>query len=251
MIPEEWLPPVAVRRIICHSEPVLEVADDLRLCYHFLVARSGAVARGFFSLADNAHPQRGFANHTRMLNVGSAGVCVLGNEPNRQQWDSLVELVALLCKRYRIDITERTLLVHSEVERVFGIDQHGACDLQGCGDTLRAAVRETLFPPPAEEPTVFQPLLVGNRKIVGLVENGRWWIPAAQLAKACGLTFAGRDGTAEFTGSETQFVLPAQKHVIYGIEYICVPLREFLRQAGRHVVYDQLKKSLVLMQPDV
>lgn len=252
MIPSQWLPAAAVLRIICHTEHAEEVHDDLRLFYHFLIAKSGAVARGFYSLADNAHPQHGFANHTRLLNIGSAGVAVIGRHLSDKQWDALVQLVALLCKHYRIEINERTVLVHSEVERVFGIPQQGASDLAGMGDTLRASVREVLFPP-SPEPVVFQPLAVGRKRIVGKVENGKWWLPARQIAEACGLLFVGTQEDpyqAIFAwGSERVFV-PAGKHVIYGIEYICVPLREFIEPLGKHCLYDERLKSLVLAQPD-
>lgn len=248
MFAEEWFPPCAIRRVICHSENVEEVHDDMRVCYHFLIAKSGAVARGLYSLADNAAPVRGYASHTHNLNMGSAGIVVVGKSPNDRQWDSLITLVAYLCKRYALDISERTVLCHSEVERVYFVPQHGADDLRGMGDALRSCVHEVLNPRP-DEPSVFQQVLVRREKMVGLVDNGAIWVPARHLANRFSARFDGtsqQGDVAYFVRSGEGFTLPARKAVIYGVEYICVPLRAFLSRVGWGCVWDERRKMLVV-----
>jgi hypothetical protein len=248
MFAEEWFPPCAIRRIICHSEDVEEVHDDLRICYHFLITKSGAVARGLFSLVDNAAPRRGYACHTHALNIGSAGVLVVGKSPNERQWDSLINLVAHLCKRYSLSISERTVLCHSEVERVYFVPQRGADDLHGMGDALRSCVHEVLNPHP-DEPSVFQQVLVRRQKMVGLVDNGAIWVPARHLANQFSASFNGtsqQDNMAHFVWGSEGFTLPARKAVIYGVEYICVSLRAFLSCVGWDCRYDERRNILVV-----
>lgn len=239
MIPPEWLPPVAVRRIIVHEERAGEIYDDLRLFYHFLIAKSGAVARGFYTIADNAAPRQGLAKHTNQLNVGSVGIVVVGKEPTPEQWQALVELVALLCQRYMLEVNERTVLTHSEVERVYGIPQEGATDLEGLGDALRQAVNEAVMKmermEELAEPDVYQYVLVGQkRKLVGKVENGRFWLHAVPLAKASNVR------------NDPRKELPTRNVVIYGVAGIAVPLRDFVQKHGLPVFFDPSRKMLMM-----
>jgi hypothetical protein len=248
MFDPSWFPQCALQRIICHSENATEIHDDFRIAYHFLIAKSGAVARGLYSLADNASPRRGYACHTSALNVGSAGVVVIGRHPSDEQWDSLVTLVARLCKHYSLNVSERTVLCHSEVERVYFVPQHGADDLQGMGDALRSCVHKVLNPH-SPEPSVFQHVFVRREKMVGLVDNGAIWLPARQLAVRFSVTFNGtlqQGNVAHFVRGNEGFVLPARKVVIYGVEYICVSLRAFLSCVGWDCRYDERRNILVV-----
>ncbi|GIV14870.1 MAG: hypothetical protein KatS3mg022_0305 [Armatimonadota bacterium] len=224
-LPPDWFPPCAVRRVVVHSTDAVEPLDDLLPCYHFIIAKSGAVARGLFSLADSAAPQRGrgYARHTLAHNIGSAGVLVLGGAPNERQWDSLVTLCRLLCSRYRLDV--RDVLVHSEVE--------DTNDLVGWGDALRAAVANAPLPEcDHEEPPSYCFVCVSGARLVAKLDGGDLWLPRGQLARLVG----------DFGE------VPTQKHVIYGVEYICTPLRHVLARLGRHVEYDGRKGALKLIE---
>jgi hypothetical protein len=44
------------------------------------------------------------------------------------QWNIMARVVADLCKFYNLPVNERTVLGHGEVERVYGIPQHGKWD---------------------------------------------------------------------------------------------------------------------------
>jgi len=251
MIPEEWMPPTVVLRIICHAEAEEEVLDIHRLFYHFIISKAGGIARGFFSIEDNVAPRHGMAKHTRGLNVGSVGIaCVGASHIQERQWEALTELCARLCQRYGLDPSnERQLLCHSEVERVYGIWQGGANDLAGYGDAIRSQVREILHPP-LPEPLMVQTIRVNGHSIRAVVEAGEVWIPAQKLGDALSVPFLRTVNyptySAEFERGEERFLLPARKIVIYGIEYICIPLRRMLERVQRHARFDERLKSFVV-----
>ena len=46
----------------------------------------------------------------------------------RAQWEAMIDVVAQLCKRYRIPITPTTVLGHGEVEKAIGVRQRGEWD---------------------------------------------------------------------------------------------------------------------------
>ncbi|WP_198650722.1 N-acetylmuramoyl-L-alanine amidase, partial [Agrobacterium pusense] len=70
----------------------------------------------------------------------------------KAQWDKLTSVVADLCRKYGIKVTDRTVLSHAEVEHNLGIQQKGKWDYtvlafdlsvkgaRACGDKLRAEV---------------------------------------------------------------------------------------------------------------
>ena len=83
-----------------------------------------------------------YAAHVRGWNTNTIGLAVCcmagakerpfdpGRYPiKRIQWDTLAELAAVLCKHYGIPITEKTVLMHSEVEQNIGIPQRGKWDI--------------------------------------------------------------------------------------------------------------------------
>ena len=52
-----------------------------------------------------------------------------GNFPmKRVQWETMIEVVAELCKKYNIAITPTTVLGHGEVEKNIGVLQNGKWD---------------------------------------------------------------------------------------------------------------------------
>lgn len=143
MLPNEWLPRCSPARVICHWTAGGYQATGLdRQHYHFLVEGDGTVVRGVYSIADNMDTRDGhYAAHTKGLNTGSIGVavCCMGGarrEPfspgafpmTLHQWNVMARVVAELCRRYGLPVTERTVLGHGEVERVYGIPQRGKWD---------------------------------------------------------------------------------------------------------------------------
>jgi hypothetical protein len=129
--------------VIIHWTAGAHKASSLdRAHYHILIEDDGNLVRGTHSIRDNALIRNGvYAAHTKDLNTGSIGVSVCcmggakespfraGNCPMTQkQWDVMAQVVAELCDFYRIDVTERGVLGHGEVERVYRIPQDGKWD---------------------------------------------------------------------------------------------------------------------------
>lgn len=135
--------------------------------YHIIVDRKGVLSRGRHSISDNVFTgDDDYAAHTRRCNTGSIGLALCGmgdarERPfkpgpyplTRQQWNKGIIAAANLCRRYRIEPNPKTLLMHCEVERVFGIDQTGRWDISRLvfdrniwsdmtpGDEMRARVK--------------------------------------------------------------------------------------------------------------
>lgn len=98
--------------------------------YHFLVDKDGVVHNGKFKPEDNEVCKVGkYAAHTGGGNTGSIGVAIcamagfknrkcIGNYPIlKKQFESTMELCALLAGKYKIEITPQTVFTHYE----FGI----------------------------------------------------------------------------------------------------------------------------------
>jgi len=132
-----------MERIVCHWTAGGYKASSLdRKHYHVLVEDDGEVVRGFHSIKDNERTNDGvYAAHTLGLNTGSIGVAVCcmadakatpfdgGRFPMTEvQWERMAEVVAELCLRYGIPVTQRTVLGHGEVERIIGAPQKGKWD---------------------------------------------------------------------------------------------------------------------------
>lgn len=170
-IPASWTPQAAMHRIICHWTAGADTASPLdRQHYHFIVEGDGNLVRGDRSVADNAAPIRGaYAAHTLRCNTGSIGVsmaCMAGAKERpffagyypmtAVQWGAFVEMVAMLCRRYRIEVTPQTVLSHAEVQGTLGIQQRGKWDFtrlpvdpgvvgaKAVGDKMRREVKEAI-----------------------------------------------------------------------------------------------------------
>jgi hypothetical protein len=157
-----------VERLILHWTAGREHASALeREHYHWLIQQDLTLVKG-------RHPDGGppWAQHTRLLNTGSLGISLCGMAGatttdwgaapiTAPQLQKLVLVAAVLCQRYRLAISERTVLSHAEVGRVYGITQNGKWDIsiwpgrpeiQGAaavGHELRRLVAAALHPPPA------------------------------------------------------------------------------------------------------
>ncbi|MDX0438876.1 N-acetylmuramoyl-L-alanine amidase [Sinorhizobium medicae] len=171
IVPADWMPDAKMGRIVCHWTAGAHKASEFDLGhYHILIEDEGKLVRGIPSIALNEAPaKRGYAAHTLGANSGSIGVslCCMGgsNEApfdpgkypmTREQWDALTSVVANLCRRYSIPVTDKTVLSHAEVQNNLGIQQRGKWDFtrlafdpsvkgaKACGDKLRAEAKAKL-----------------------------------------------------------------------------------------------------------
>ena len=74
----------------------------------------------------------------------------------KKQWETLVDVLAELCKTYHISVSDKTILSHAEVQDNLGIKQRGKWDYtrlafdptikgaRAIGDKLRAEVKAKL-----------------------------------------------------------------------------------------------------------
>jgi N-acetyl-anhydromuramyl-L-alanine amidase AmpD len=138
------LPPGAsFERVIAHWTAGTHTPSSLdREHYHYIVSGSGVVVPGV-SLIPNAYrPARaGYAAHTRGCNSRSIGVAVAamhgavegrtnGDFPiTAVQWAAFTNLIARLCRTYKIPVTPQTVLTHAEVQPTLGIAQRGKWDI--------------------------------------------------------------------------------------------------------------------------
>lgn len=111
--------------------------------YHYMVDGDGKVHTGIYKPEDNLSIADGkYAKHTKGTNEGAIGVAIcamagaterplsFGKYPlKRVQWESLVNLVAGLARKYKILITNKTVLSHAEVEKTLGNKQLGKWDI--------------------------------------------------------------------------------------------------------------------------
>lgn len=143
MIPRDWLTPAHMQRIIFHwtaggHRPTALDAQH----YHILIDGTGELHRGKFPIAANERPVKGaYAAHTLNCNTGSIGVALCGMrgaaespfnpgpEPiNEEQWISMMQAGAELCRFYGIAVDQKTTLGHGEVQQNLGIKQRGKWD---------------------------------------------------------------------------------------------------------------------------
>lgn len=171
-LPKEWLPTASMARIIVHWTAGGYVASSLdKEHYHFLVEGDLDVVKGLHSVKDNEviRGEGKYAAHTLSCNTKSIGVsmCCMaraveapfsaGVAPMREgQWKKVAELVAVLCVKYGIPVTNKTVLTHAEVQPNLGITQRGKWDVarlpfnpalvgaKACGDDLRRNVTKYL-----------------------------------------------------------------------------------------------------------
>lgn len=168
VIPDEWMPDARMDRIICHWTAGTYTPNAVdRSHYHLLIDGAPALHRGMFSIKKNEAPIVGvmYAAHTARTNTGSIGVsvCCMGGAVEapwspgkwpmkREQWDMLVKVLAILCARYRIPVSMRTVLTHAEVSTTLLRPQKGKWDYtrlpfepklighKAIGDRLRSEV---------------------------------------------------------------------------------------------------------------
>ena len=167
VVPADWMPSAKMDRIICHWTAGTHKATEFdRGHYHILIEADGNMVRGIPSIKLNEAPaKKGYAAHTLNYNTGSIGVslCCMGGSVEapfmpgkypmtKAQWDKLTSVVADLCRKYGIKVTDRTVLSHAEVQHNLNIPQKGKWDYtvlafdlsvkgaRACGDKLRAEV---------------------------------------------------------------------------------------------------------------
>jgi N-acetyl-anhydromuramyl-L-alanine amidase AmpD len=144
IVPAAWMPECKMARLVLHwTAGGPEPSEMDRAHYHFLVSRRGRLIRGEHSIKDNVNAaDDDYAAHTRRLNTGSIGVALCGMQGARErpfkpgpypltkgQWNNALLLCADLCERYGIVPNPRGLLMHSEVEKVLGVDQLAKWDV--------------------------------------------------------------------------------------------------------------------------
>lgn len=145
-IPPAWMPAAPMERIILHWTAGNYFAGGLdKLAYHILIQGDGSLVRGKFSIANNAAEliwkPRNYAAHTAKANTRSIGVAVCcmagaterpfkpGKAPMLElQFNRMMDVAAQLCDAYNIDVTDKTVLGHGEVEANLGIKQSNKWD---------------------------------------------------------------------------------------------------------------------------
>jgi hypothetical protein len=151
VIPHPWLTPARIERVICHWTGGAYLASALD-CRHYHVVLQDDQARG---IGEDVTAVRGlwrpaanapivgtsYAAHTNRLNTGSFGLaaaCMVGAVPGgpygpapltRLLWERMAQAAAEVCHAYHLDVTERTVLFHSEVERIYDAPQRGKWDI--------------------------------------------------------------------------------------------------------------------------
>lgn len=169
---KDWMPSAPMKRVIIHWTGGSYTPSSLdKEHYHFLIDGNGNVHRGLHGINKNVAPLRegDYAAHTRSANSNSIGVslcCMAGSQeapfkpgkyPLKEiQFEKLAEVVAELCKEYRIPVTPQSVLSHAEVQPTLGIKQSGKWDIavlpfdlstkgaRAVGDKLRKKVSEKL-----------------------------------------------------------------------------------------------------------
>ena len=173
-IPQDSLDDGKMNRIIVHWTAGTHVANDVDLKhYHFLCEYSPMIGEGFITQGNlnprdnNSTKNKPYAAHTRGLNTGSIGFsfCAMmgatddlethGQYPIMEaQIETAITALAELCEHYELQVSEKTLLGHSEVEDVYGKKQAGKWDVEwfpsrnltgkACMEHLRSAVQERM-----------------------------------------------------------------------------------------------------------
>lgn len=142
LVDPSWMPACDMRRIICHWTGGGYRATGLdRSHYHILIEGDGALVRGSLSIADNVRLTGAYAKHTRGCNQNSIGVAVCcmfqarerpfrpGRFPmTESQFLRMAAVVAELCARYGIGVSDKTVLGHGEVQDNLGIAQDAKWD---------------------------------------------------------------------------------------------------------------------------
>lgn len=171
-VPATWMPDAPMKRIVTHWTAGSHTPSETdKEHYHFLIDGAGKLHLGEHPITANVPPLREgeYAAHTRATNSYAIGVslCCMAGAVERPfdagrypmtetQWTALLELLAVLCKRYGIPVTPKTVLSHAEVQGNLGIWQRGKWDytilpfkpsvkgVRAVGDLMRAGVEARL-----------------------------------------------------------------------------------------------------------
>ena len=117
-----------MKRIIVHWTAGTYFPNNTDLeHYHFLIDKNGKVYDGKYKPEDNENCSDGkYAQHTGGGNTGSIGVALcgmcgfkdknnVGNYPiNKIQCETVFQLIAELCKKYKIKINSDSVMTHFE-----------------------------------------------------------------------------------------------------------------------------------------
>jgi hypothetical protein len=151
LIKPEWCPPDGrIARCIIHwTAGAYRISGIDRAHYHAicgLATKNGGTAgiiavRGTHSAAANNVTSDGhYAAHTKGLNTGSFGLavaCMAGAVQGKSNgdfpltpelWEALAQAAAEVLSAYKLPVTERTVLQHGEVERIYQKPQRGKWD---------------------------------------------------------------------------------------------------------------------------
>lgn len=180
-----------MKRIIVHwTAGSYNVNETDRAHYHYIVDGTGKVIAGIHKPEDNASTSDGnYAAHTKNCNTDSIGISIAsmagavenpfsaGKYPlTKLQWDTMVDRVAQLAKKYNIPVSKETILTHAEVEGTLGIQQNGKWDITrlpfdesvkgaaAVGDKLRKEVSEAM----AVAPPVVAPKYVTREELADI-----------------------------------------------------------------------------------
>lgn len=274
-----------MQRVIIHWSEGRNLSNDTdRAHYHLLIEQDAKgvvkVTRGDHSIADNASTSDGiYAAHTRNCNTGSIGVALCGmmgceEKPfssgpapiTKAQWDTMVQVIAVLCQRYDIPLTARTVLCHGEVQRNLGITQKGKWDpmrwpwapeVPGSkiGDLLRQAVRDAIMggavqTAPVVEPPVIRSVTLPSGKVfttpVVRVEDGDTLIALRPACEAEGITIVSATGWAAILD------LPGQPTINLDTEGDTgfVSVRELAPLLGAKVGWEPKTRMVTLAKKD-
>jgi len=143
-VPSAWMPAADMKRIHVHWTAGAHKANATdKKSYHILVEGDGKLVRANKSIKAN---EKGSgmkpAYHTLHANTGAIGIsmcCMAGAKEKpfnpgkwpmtQAHWDTMIEAVADLAKRYDIPVTPQTILTHAEVQPNLSIKQHNKWDV--------------------------------------------------------------------------------------------------------------------------
>jgi N-acetylmuramoyl-L-alanine amidase/Bacterial SH3 domain len=170
-VPQAWMPAARMERIHVHWTAGGHHANATdKRSYHILIEGDGKLVRADKSIKANERGSRMTpAAHTLSANPGAIGVsmcCMAGaierpfdagrSPMTKVQWDTMIDVVADLAKRYGILVTPKTILTHAEVEPNLGIRQRNKWDItrlafdssvkgfKAVGDKMRTGVAVAL-----------------------------------------------------------------------------------------------------------
>jgi hypothetical protein len=188
--------------------------------YHFIIDGTGQVEKGDYRIEDNNSTSDGrYAAHTRGYNTKSIGVSCAAMAGAREfpwslgQWGltlnqvkTAAQIGAELCEKYKIPVTPKTTLWHSEVQKNLGVKQNGKWDsiyIPGegkvsntrAGNFLRELIKSYMKEPLTSivenvRPVVESPAKVlidlGAKKVMGVLENGASWVKVNDVVNVFG-----------------------------------------------------------------